>query len=377
MENLIKPKIGITMGDPAGIGPEIIVKMLSKKDIYDICNPLVVGDAKVIRQAFNIAKKDLKTNSIHKVSEALFEFGTIDVLDLNNVEIRKLKHGEVSAMCGLAAGESIEKTIELALKDELDGTVTAPIHKEAFKLGGYGQKFPGHTEMYASLTNTRNYSMMLAHGNFRVVHVSTHVSLRQACDCVRKGRVLEVIRIANNACKKIGIENPRVAVAGLNPHCGDEGLFGDEEIKEIAPAILEAQEEGILAEGPIPPDIVFSKASGGQYDIAVAMYHDQGHIPMKFSSFIWDEEKKSWSAISGVNVTLGLPIIHVSVDHGVAFGKAGKGLATPQSLIESLKLAVQMAGQRLREKEDSRKHRMIQSYGDQIRQKEKSEIRIS
>jgi len=340
-----KPIIGITMGDPSGIGPEIIAKALFRPEIYEICRPIVIGDAKVMLQIIDIIKKDLKINVVNKVSDAKFKYGIIDVYDLNNIDIDKLIFGKVSEMCGRAAGEYIEKTIEFASKGIVDATVTAPIHKEAFKLGGYGNKYPGHTEMYAALTNTKNYTMMLAHGNFRVVHVSTHVSLRKACDLVKKKRILDVIKIAHNACKSLGIENPKIAVAALNPHASDGGLFGDEEEKEIIPAIEEAKKQKMDVYGPFPSDTIFSRARGGEFDIVVTMYHDQGHIPMKLSGFEWDDASKQWKNVSGVNVTLGLPIIRVSVDHGVAFGKAGKGFAIPQSLIDSIYLATHMTNQ--------------------------------
>jgi 4-hydroxythreonine-4-phosphate dehydrogenase len=196
--------------------------------------------------------------------------------------------------------------------------------------------------MLAGLTGTKNYSMLLMHKEFKVVHVSTHISLRDACNSVRKDRVLETIKIAYNGCKFLGIENPKIAVAALNPHASDGGLFGYEEEKEIVPAIEEAKKLGYNVEGPIPADSVFSKAKGGMYDIVVAMYHDQGHIPVKFAGFVWDEKTKAWDSISGVNVTLGLPIIRTSVDHGTAFGKAGKGIADSESLIDAIRVAIRL-----------------------------------
>ena len=188
--------------------------------------------------------------------------------------------------------------------------------------------------------------MMLAHENMRVVHVSTHVSLREACDRVKKQRVLDVIRIGDKACREMGIENPRIAVAGLNPHSGEHGLFGQEEIREIIPAIEAARAEGIRAEGPVPPDTVFSKARGGWYDIVVAMYHDQGHIPLKLVGFVYDRDKQAWDAVAGVNVTLGLPIIRASVDHGTGFGHAGDGHANELSLINAMDYGIRMANAR-------------------------------
>ncbi|HOI19080.1 MAG TPA: 4-hydroxythreonine-4-phosphate dehydrogenase PdxA [Candidatus Woesearchaeota archaeon] len=336
----MRPLIAITMGDPAGIGSELCVKVLSDEKVYKRCRPLVVGDANCIKDALKFTHLDnLVTNIVDNAKDGKYTFGNIDVLDLDNVDLKELEYGKVSAMCGKAAGEYIKKVIDLAMGHEVDATVTNPIHKESFKLGGWGKKYPGHTEMYADLTNTKSYSMMLALGDFRVVHVTTHVSLRNACDLIKKERVLNVIKIAYSACKDLGIENPKIGVAALNPHAGDGGIFGNEEEEEILPAIDEAKRLGYLVEGPVPADTIFSKAKGGWYDIAVAMYHDQGHIPMKLSGFVWDENTKKWSSVAGVNITLGLPIIRVSVDHGTAFGKAGKGTANIESLYEAVMLA--------------------------------------
>ncbi|MPN33664.1 D-threonate 4-phosphate dehydrogenase [bioreactor metagenome] len=212
-----------------------------------------------------------------------------------------------------------------------------------------GHHYSGHTEIYAKFTNTEKYTMMLAYENLRVVHVSTHVSLREACDRVKKLRVLDVIRMANNACKSLGISKPSIGVAGLNPHCGENGLFGTEEIEEIIPAIKEAISEGIYVTGPIPPDTVFSKARGGWYDIVVAMYHDQGHIPLKVLGFQYDSESNEWKAVEGVNLTLGLPIIRTSVDHGTAFDHAGKGDANELSLMNAIDYAIIMTKDKKRE----------------------------
>ncbi len=336
-----KPILGISMGDPAGIGPEIAVKTLAREDIYEKCRPLIVGDAKVMRDALRITNLDLKLNIISDVKDACFELGTMDIIDLNNVDMEKLEYGKVSAMAGNAAFEAVKKLIELAMEKKIDATITGPINKESINLAGH--HFSGHTEIYAHFTQTSDFSMMLAHGNFRVVHVCTHVSLRQACDLVKKDRVLKVIKLAEDACRKIGIANPRIGVAGLNPHSGENGMFGWEEEREIEPAIAEAVKLGINVEGPVPPDSLFSKARGGWYDIAVAMYHDQGHIPMKVVGFEWNENEKKWNAISGVNITLGLPIIRSSVDHGTAFGKAGKGTASELSLVHAVEYGIMLA----------------------------------
>lgn len=335
--------IGITMGDPASIGPEITVKTLADKTIYDKCQPIVVGDVSVMEEAVKIVGKenDIKIHGINSVDEALFTPGTIDVYDMKLVDINELKRGEVSIMSGNAAFQYVKKVIELAMENKIDATVTNAINKEAINLAGY--HYSGHTEIYADFTNTEKYTMMLAHENLRVVHVSTHVSLREACDRVKKDRVLEVIRIANQACKELGIKEPKIGVAGLNPHSGENGMFGREEIDEIIPAINIASEEGIIVEGPVPPDTVFSKAKGGWYDIVVTMYHDQGHIPLKVVGFVYNHEEQKWDAVAGVNITLGLPIIRTSVDHGTAFDQAGKGIANELSLINAIEYAIPMA----------------------------------
>lgn len=335
--------IGITMGDPASIGPEITAKALSDPSVYERCKPLVVGDVPVMEEALRITglSGKLKIHTIGDVSEALFEYGTIDVYHMGMVDMDKLQRGKVSAMAGDAAFQYVKKVIELAMDHKIDATVTNALNKEAMNLAGH--HYSGHTEIYADYTGTRKYTMMLAHENLRVVHVSTHVSLREACDRVKKDRILEVIRIAHQACRQLGISQPKIGVAGLNPHSGENGMFGREEIEEITPAIQAARDEGIQADGPVPPDTVFSKARGGWYDIVVAMYHDQGHIPLKVVGFVYNQEEQKWDAVAGVNITLGLPIIRASVDHGTAFDQAGTGLASELSLINAMDYAIRMA----------------------------------
>ena len=335
------PLIGITMGDPTGIGPEIAAKALSNSVIYRICRPIVVGDAKVMHQASKIARAGLKINSIKEVEQGKYEYGTLDVYDLENVDIERLAYGKVTRMAGKSSLDYIYAAIDLAIAKKIDATVTGPIHKEAIKLGGCPH--PGHTEMFARRTQTEDYAMMMVEGKFRVVHVTTHVALKHVPSLIRKERVLKVIKLAHRAMKDLGIEDPRIVVPGLNPHASDGGLFGDEEEKEIFPAVQTAKEEGINVEGPIPPDTAFVKLTSGQYDVALAMYHDQGHIPHKLLCFDWDRKSGDWKSISGVNVTLGLPVIRTSVDHGVAYGKAGEGRASPDSLIQAIKLAAQLA----------------------------------
>ena len=335
--------IGITMGDPASIGPEITAKALSDPSVYERCKPLVVGDVPVMEEALKITglSGKLKIHTIGDVSEALFEYGTIDVYHMGMVDMDKLQRGKVSAMAGNAAFQYVKKVIGLAMDHKIDATVPNALNKEAMNLAGH--HYSGHTEIYADYTGTRKYTMMLAHENLRVVHVSTHVSLREACDRVKKDRILEVIRIAHQACRRLGISQPKIGVAGLNPHSGENGMFGREEIEEITPAIQAARDEGIQADGPVPPDTVFSKARGGWYDIVVAMYHDQGHIPLKVVGFVYNQEEQKWDAVAGVNITLGLPIIRASVDHGTAFDQAGTGLASELSLTNAMDYAIRMA----------------------------------
>jgi 4-hydroxythreonine-4-phosphate dehydrogenase len=337
----MKPIIGISMGDPAGIGPEISIKALSNAHVYERCQPIVVGDAAVMQQAVEFLNSTLRINAIQTVKDARFEFGTVDVYDLKNVDADELKPGVVSAMAGNAAFEAVKKVIDLAMAGEIDATVTAPINKESIHNAGH--KFSGHTEIYAHFTNTAKFAMLLADENLRVIHATTHVSLRQACDLCKKPRILEVISLLNAACVQFGITNPKIAVAGLNPHAGENGLFGDEEINEIIPAIEEARLQGYNVEGPVPPDTMFVKAVQGKYDGCVAMYHDQGHIPFKLEGFQWDNEKQTMKSVKGVNITLGLPIIRTSVDHGTAFEIAGRGIASPDAMLVALDYAILMA----------------------------------
>jgi 4-hydroxythreonine-4-phosphate dehydrogenase len=336
-----RPILGITMGDPSGIGPEIAAKALGKEAVFLRCRPLVVGDAAVIEKAVREAacRPDIAVRAVSSVRDCRFAYGTIDVLVAADAGEPKI--GRVDAASGEAAFSSVKKAIELAMSGEIDATVTNPLNKEALNLAGH--RYSGHTEIFAEFTGTKNYSMMLADGELRVVHVSTHVSLREACDRVKKERVLDVITLARDACRGLGIAEPRIAVAGLNPHAGENGLFGREEIEEISPAIRTARERGIDADGPLPPDTVFSKARGGLYDIVVCMYHDQGHIPLKTMGFRYGKTDGKWESVSGVNITLGLPIIRSSVDHGTAFDQAWKGTASEASLENAIDYAVRLA----------------------------------
>lgn len=341
MKNIFRPLLAVTIGDPGGIGPEICVKALNLLEIYDICRPLVIGDIGVVRNAIGFCSLSLEARSVASPEDGVYQLGTIDVMDLANLPLNRLRHNEVTVLQGKASFEYIDRAIQLAMNKQVDGTVTGPISKAALNAAGF--HYAGHTEIYAEKTGSRDYAMMLADGNFRVVHVSTHVSLREACDRVRRDRVLKVIRLANDAVVRVSGKTPKVAVAGLNPHAGEDCLFGREDHDEILPAVEDAQRQGIDAEGPLPADTVFSKMKGGQYDAVVVMYHDQGHIPMKVLGFNLDPKSGEWKSMAGVNVTLGLPIIRTSVDHGTAFDKGGEGRANPQSLVQAVKIATQLA----------------------------------
>jgi 4-hydroxythreonine-4-phosphate dehydrogenase len=331
-EKNIKPILGITMGDAAGVGPEIIDKALAKEEFYNIARPIVIGDASVIEDALKVAKVKVNIKSVKDISEAKYKHGTIEVIDLKNIRLSELKMGQVQAMAGKASVKYVERAVEMALENKIDAIVTAPLNKEAMNLAGYD--YAGHTEILAHLTKTKDYAMMLVAGQLRVIHVTTHVSMRDACELIKKERVLTTIRLTDEVIRKMGVETPKIAVSGFNPHAGESGLFGNEEIEEITPAIESAKKNNMNVIGPMPPDTVFLRASRGEYDAVVAMYHDQGHIPVKMLGFE-----------SGINVTIGLPIIRTSVDHGTAYRRAGLRLGTgdPTSLEEAMKLAVQMA----------------------------------
>lgn len=342
----MKPIIGITMGDPASIGPELCLRLLANSTLQDQCRPLVIGDAAILERALTFpGMPQLRIHAVTRPEDAAFTPGTLDVLSLGYAAPEQIPMGQVSAQAGHAAFGYVVKTIELAMEGRIHATVTNALNKEAMNLAGH--HFAGHTEIYAHYTGTGRYAMMLAYEGMRIVHVSTHVSLREACDSVRKERVLEVIRLAAEACRGLGIASPRVGVAGLNPHCGEGGLFGREEQEEIMPAIQAARAQGLEVDGPVPPDTVFCKARGGWYDVVVAMYHDQGHIPLKLLGFVYDPVAKRWQAVSGVNITLGLPIIRTSVDHGTAFDQAGKGTASEASLRNAVDYAIRFARQRM------------------------------
>ncbi len=321
--------IALTMGDPAGIGSEIIALSLEKEDLRQRC--IVVGDVDRLRAGARKAGSPVKYRRIKSPAEAGKYDGKVPVVDLKVVP-KNLAFGVLSKDGGEAAFASLIKAIDLSMAAEVAAIVTAPINKESLHLAGH--LYPGHTEILAERTGAPDYVMMLAAGSMRVLHVTTHIRMSQVPESITTERILRVLELGQKALRDMGVDEPKFGVAGLNPHAGEGGIFGDEEELIIAPAIEKAKKMGIDAIGPVPPDIVFLRMNRGHYDAVIAMYHDQGHIPLKLLAFE-----------SGVNVTLGLPIIRTSVDHGTAFDIAGKGLADPGSMVEAISLAISMTGE--------------------------------
>ncbi len=335
-----RPILGVTMGDPAGVGPEIIARAFAEPAVIASSRPVVIGSAAIMKEALGLVGSPLALHVVRGIADSRWEAQTLECLDLGNVEAATLPRGEVSAAAGRAAYDYIERAIRLAQAGEIHGIVTAPVNKEA--LAAAGVRHSGHTEILAELSHTRDYAMLLMGKELRVIHVTTHVALRRVPDLVTRDRVLTTIRLAQRTMEGLGKPRARIAVAGLNPHAGEDGLFGDEEKREIIPAITAARGEGMTVVGPIPADTLFSRARGGEFDIVVAMYHDQGHIPVKTLGFEYDESRKTWTGLSGVNVTVGLPFLRVSVDHGTAFDRAWKGTANHESMTEAIEVAVTM-----------------------------------
>ena len=332
-----KPYVGLTMGDPCGIGPEVVIKALIHSEIYEWCNPVIIGNAASLRETVKMLDIDM---SINHISETDIEMSRVNpnaasVIDIGNLNYEDVTIGEINPGCGKAAMEWVSHAGRLAMRGAIGGIATAPLNKEAASLAGY--EAIGHMELLQELTGSKTVATMLIAKNLRVVHLTTHRSLRVACDYVKKDRILDYLRITDENFKKWGFENPRIGVAALNPHGSDGGLLGDEENDEILPAVTQAKAEGMTVEGPIPADIIFHQAINDQYDAVLCMYHDQGHIPVKVYGF---EES--------ITANLGLPFVRTSVDHGTAFDIAGKGIADPLSMIEAIKLAsTLMSGSRL------------------------------
>ncbi len=332
------PIIGITMGDPAGIGPEVVLKALTHRETAEACRCVVYGSIGVMQEAAELIGWDGRIVQLEHAASAEAEEHTLQVISCG--EEHPYPKGEVSRQCGELAFQAVNRAAADAMGGIVEAVSTAPLNKESLRRAGY--PWNGHTELFAELTGTEQYAMMLVEGNLRVVHVSTHVSLKQAISLVRTKRIVSVIRLVHDALCDMGIPSPRIAVAGLNPHAGEGGLFGEEEIREIIPAVKETADLG--ASGPYPPDTVFSRTMGGEFDAAAAMYHDQGHIALKTAGFKYERGGKV--SISGVNITLGLPIIRTSADHGTAFDRAWKGTADERSMLSAVLSAAEMVKNR-------------------------------
>lgn len=326
----MKPILGITMGDAAGIGPELILKAFKKKDLFEICRPVVIGSLAVMNYYKTRLGIDVSFHSIHEISRAEYKNGILDILDMDLVDVSKLRVGVVAAEPGKAAVVYTQEAGRMAMAGTIDAIVSAPLNKESMRMAGYD--FEGQTQILGELTGARRYGMILLLGNVRVMMLTNHLSLRKACDAVTKDKVFSMIELADETLRSFGIPRPKIAVAGLNPHSGEGGLFGTEEIDGSIPAIESAVARGIDAVGPVPADVVFVKAKDGQYDMVLAMFHDQANMAAKLLGF-------------GEVVTLlaGLPIIRTSVGHGTAFDIAGKGIADEKNFVMAIKAAADMA----------------------------------
>ncbi len=328
-----RPIVAITMGDASGVGPEIIMKALARDDVAALCRPLVVGDATRLREAGGIVHSALSVNALRTPAEAHYARGTVDCIDLGLIPAGH-PFGKLSSISGEAAYRYIERATRLVEAGEADAICTAPLSKEA--LHSAGHKYPGHTELLAHLTGTLEVSMMLVAPKLRVIHVTTHIGLMDAIRMIEPGLVERVIARGHATLVMAGIADPRIGVCGINPHAGENGLFGQgEEEQKIIPAVQACQAKGWKVDGPLPADTLFFRAARGDFDLVVAMYHDQGHGPVKVMGLE-----------AGVNVTIGLPVVRTSVDHGTAFDIAGTGVADEGSLVEALRQAVDLAPRR-------------------------------
>ena len=324
------PAIAITMGDPCGIGPEVVVKALADPQVYGLCRPVVVGNTYAMEQAVGMTGLPLRINQTDDPTGAGNDPAVVDVVDIGNLNPEDIAVGRLSVPCGRAAMEWVSKAGQLAMAGVVDGLATAPLNKEAAALAGY--EAIGHMELLQELSGAKTVATMLVARNLRVVHLTTHRSLRAACDYVKKDRILDYLRLTDASFRQWGFAQPRIGVAALNPHGSDGGLLGNEEAEEIAPAVAAAQGEGISAAGPVPADIIFHQAIQGRYDATLCMYHDQGHIPVKVYGF---EES--------ITANLGLPFIRTSVDHGTAFDIAGQNVADHTSMVECIRMAASFA----------------------------------
>lgn len=322
--------IAVTMGDPAGIGPEIIIKSLSEGSLNG-SSAVVIGCAQTFRRILNMnitPQVDLRI--IENVAEAQFTPGVIHIIDEPVAHPQALQCGMVQPEAGDVAYRCIKRATELAMAGEVKAVATAPLNKEALYLAGH--HYPGHTELLAHLTHTKDYAMLLYTDKLKVIHITTHISLRKFLDTLTQERVETVVQIADTFLRRVGFTAPRIAVAGVNPHAGENGLFGDEELRIVGPAVEAMKAQGLHVFGPCPPDTVFMQCYEGMYDVVVAMYHDQGHIPLKLLGFY-----------DGVNITAGLPFLRTSADHGTAFNIAWTGKANPESMAISIDMAMKIS----------------------------------
>lgn len=325
-----KPIIAITMGDPSGIGPEVVLKALEEPEVYKFCAPVVIGSREVLERSVAFSTLVFKVRLLEDVTQAVGRKGTLDLVDLNNVDLSRLQIGTVNADAGQAALEYIARGLELVLGGKVQALTTAPVSKEAIERAGH--PFPGHTEFLAQGSKTKDYCMMMVGDRLRVSLATTHVPLSQVPSLLKTKDLLRKLELTHEALGRLGLKKRRIGMASLNPHGGEAGLFGKEEEEILRPAVTMAQEKGLWVEGPFPADTLFFKAYHGHYEAVLAMYHDQGLVPLKMVAFY-----------RSVNITLGLPFVRTSVGHGTAFDITGKGVASATSLIEALKVASQLA----------------------------------
>lgn len=327
---MIKPLVAVTLGDPAGIGPEIVVRTVADKILFEEARCIVIGDARAIEKAISVAGVDLRINCVNEPEEGDYSEGVLNLIDFGNVDMNSFEYGKVNAMCGRAAYEYIEKGIQLTMEGKADAISTAPINKEAIRAAGVD--FIGHTEIFAALTNTNDPLTMFETNGMRIFFLTRHVSIRNMVDMITKERIIDYVERCTEALEKLGVTEGTMAVAGLNPHSGEHGLFGWEEVNEIAPAVEELKARGFNVEGPVSADSVFHQAALGRYNSVLSLYHDQGHIAAKTLDF--DRT---------IAITNSMPILRTSVDHGTAFDIAGKGIASAVSMTEAVKLAAKYA----------------------------------
>ena len=325
-----KPIIAVTMGDPAGIGPEIVAKSVADKATYDVARCIVIGDKKVMEKAIEIVGADLKVNVVESPADGDYSYGVLNMIDLDNIDMSRFEYGKINAMCGQAAFDYIKKSIEITMDKQADAVATTPINKES--LHAAEVDFIGHTEIFGALTGTADPLTMFETNGLRVFFLTRHKSLRDMLDDIKKDRIIDYVERCTDALRRLGVKEGTMAVAGLNPHSGEHGLFGWEEVKEIAPAVEELKERGFNVAGPVPADSVFHQAVQGRFNSVLSLYHDQGHIATKTLDF--DRT---------ISITNGMPILRTSVDHGTAFDIAGKGIAGAVSMEEAIRLAAKYA----------------------------------